>query len=169
VKVGLVQLTATDSPAENLGPTQEYIAQAAAQGAEFILTPEVTNCISLDRARQNEVLQSEEDDQSLQSFRHQANELGIWLMIGSLGIKTGDSDGRFANRCFLINPTGDIIARYDKIHMFDVHISETESFMESKGYRPGEQAVIAQTDFGAVGLSSYRCCTLGGALACPRN
>lgn len=74
-------------------------------------------------------------------------------MIGSLAMQTADADRRFVNRCFMLAPNGSIAAQYDKIHMFDVALSETETFQESHGYRPGNQAVIANCDFATVGLS----------------
>ncbi|WP_121061142.1 carbon-nitrogen hydrolase family protein [Chachezhania antarctica] len=153
MKAALIQITASDDPAANLAVTQGFIADAAAEGAEFILTPEVTNCVSASRTRQKEVLRREEEDESLPAFRAQAKELGVWLLIGSLAVKTDDADGRFANRSFLIGPGGDIVARYDKIHMFDVEVSPEETYRESAGYRPGDRAVVADTDFGRVGLS----------------
>lgn len=153
MKAALIQITASDDPAANLTVTQGYIADAAAQGADFILTPEVTNCVSASRTRQKEVLRTEDEDESLPAYRAQAKELGIWLLIGSLAVKTHDADGRFANRSFLISPAGEVVARYDKIHMFDVEVSAEETYRESAGYRPGEKAVVADTDFGRVGLT----------------
>ena len=153
MKVGLVQLCSGDDPVANLAATRDLIAQAAAQDAEFVLTPEVTNCVSQDRAHQRDVLQHEEDDITLAGLRATARDLGIWLSIGSLALKTGDADGRFANRSFLIDPTGAIMARYDKIHMFDVDVSATETFRESAGFRPGDRAVLAQTPFAQIGLT----------------
>ncbi|WP_439507914.1 carbon-nitrogen hydrolase family protein [Yoonia sp.] len=153
MKVGLVQLCSGDDPVANLAGTRDLIAQAAAQGAEFVLTPEVTNCVSQDRVHQRDVLQHEEDDITLAGLRATARDLGIWLSIGSLALKTGDADGRFANRSFLIDPTGAIMARYDKIHMFDVDVSATETFRESAGFRPGDRAVLAQTPFAQIGLT----------------
>jgi predicted amidohydrolase len=153
MKVGLVQLCSGDDPVANLAATRDLIAQAAAQGAEFVLTPEVTNCVSQDRAHQRDVLQTESDDITLAGLRATARDLGIWLSIGSLALKTGDADGRFANRSFLIDPTGAIMARYDKIHMFDVDVSATETFRESAGFRPGDRAVLAQTPFAQIGLT----------------
>ncbi len=153
MKTALLQITSSDDPAENLDMVRAMMAEAANQGAQFILTPEVTNCVSTSTTRQREVLQHEEDDITLTGLREKAAALGVWLLIGSLAIKTHDADGRFANRSFMINPQGQIVARYDKIHMFDVQVTETETFRESKNYRPGEQAVIAETDFGKVGLT----------------
>ena len=153
MKVALVQLTSGDDPALNLLSTIAAIREAAGRGAEFVLTPEVTNCISASRAHQTGVLQLEVDDITLEGLRAEAADLGVWLSIGSLALKTGDPDGRFANRSFMINPKGDIVARYDKIHMFDVDVSPTETYRESAGYRAGDRAVIAETPFGKVGLS----------------
>ena len=153
MKAALLQLNAGDDPAFNLRRTTEFIAQAAGQGAGFVLTPEVTNCVSQDRAHQTRVLQHEEDDITLAGLRKAAIQYGVWLSIGSLALKTHDPDGRFANRSFLIDPAGQIVARYDKIHMFDVTVSETETYRESAGYRPGERAVVADTPFAKIGLS----------------
>ncbi len=153
MKTALLQITASDDPTENLDMVRTMMADAAAQGAQFILTPEVTNCVSTSTTRQREVLQHEEDDITLAGLGEQAANLGVWLLIGSLAIKTHDTDGRFANRSFMIDPQGQIVARYDKIHMFDVQVTESETFRESKNYRPGQKAVIADTDFGKVGLT----------------
>jgi predicted amidohydrolase len=153
MRAALVQLCSGDDPAANLEKTAALIAQAVLGGAEFVLTPEVTNCVSADRARQEEVLRPEAEDATLAALRDLAQAHGIWLLIGSLALKTGDADGRFANRSFLIAPDGGIRARYDKIHMFDVTISETESYRESAGYRPGEQAVLPDMPFGPLGMT----------------
>lgn len=153
MRAGLLQLTVTDDPAENLPETRALVRAAAEGGAGFVLTPEVTNCLSSDRAWQREVLRPEAEDQTLSALRADAATLGIWLLIGSLGLKTTDADGRFANRSFLIAPTGEIVARYDKIHMFDVNVSESEVYRESAGYRPGARAVTAATPFATLGLS----------------
>lgn len=153
MKAALVQLSVGDKPAANLPVTRDLVRQAAGQGAGFVLTPEVTNCLSSDRDHQNAVLRHEEDDETLAALRADAAALGIWLLIGSLGIKTHDADGRFANRSFLVAPDGGIAARYDKIHMFDVNVSDTEQYRESAGYRPGKRAVVARTPFATLGLS----------------
>jgi predicted amidohydrolase len=153
MKAALVQLNSGDDPVANLVTTSALVAQAAGQGAGFVLTPEVTNCVSQDRRHQARVLQHQDDDITLAGLRDAAVRHGVWLSIGSLALKTGDPDGRFANRSFLIDPAGQIIAQYDKIHMFDVTVSPTETYRESAGYRPGEQAVVADTPFAKIGLS----------------
>ena len=153
MRAGLVQLTVGDDPVANLPQTQAHIAAAVAQGAGFVLTPECTNLLSSNRDHQRAVMHPEATDPTLQALRDQAASAGIWLLIGSLGVLTDDADGRFANRSFLINPTGEIAARYDKIHMFDVDVSETEVYRESSGYRPGTKAVVAETPFAKIGMT----------------
>lgn len=153
MRAALLQLSVTDDPAANLPVTLSLVREAVAGGAGFVLTPEVTNCLSSDRAHQRAVLRHEEDDPTLAALRAEAANLGIWLLIGSLGLLTRDRDGRFANRSFLISPDGAIGARYDKIHMFDVNVSEAEQYRESSGYRPGTRAVLARTPFGRIGMT----------------
>jgi predicted amidohydrolase len=153
MRAAVLQLTASDDPSENLSHTITCVRQAASEGAEFIFTPEVTNCVSTSRARQNEFLQSQSDDKTLAAMCSLAAELRISISIGSLAVKTSDPDGRFANRSFLIDPSGQISAQYDKIHMFDVQISESETYRESAGYRPGEAAVVADSTLGPIGMA----------------
>ena len=153
MRAALVQLTVTDDPVANLAATLGFVRQAHAQGAEFILTPECTNGLWSNRAAQKAVLRREEDDPTLAALRDEAGKLGVWLLIGSIALLTGDEDGRFANRSFLIRPDATIAARYDKIHKFDVNVSETEVYRESAAFRPGSQAVIAQTPFAPIGMT----------------
>lgn len=153
MKAALIQLNSGDDPRANLPVTLNQIEKAAAGGAGFVLTPEVTNCVSASRTRQKQVLTHQQDDETLAALRLVARTHDLWLLIGSLALKTGDADGRFANRSFLVSPDGGIAAQYDKIHMFDVEVSKTESYRESAGYRPGETAVIAQAPFGRIGMT----------------
>ncbi|MEO0667699.1 MAG: carbon-nitrogen hydrolase family protein [Pseudomonadota bacterium] len=153
MRAAILQLNASDDPAANLPVTVAMVRQAVGMGAQFVLTPEVTNCVSLNRAHQKTVLRDEDDDETLAALRALASEHGIHILIGSLGLRTDDADGRFANRSFMIGPDGEIIARYDKIHMFDVEIDNRETFRESSGYRPGTQAVLAQTPFAPIGMA----------------
>ncbi|WP_149141759.1 carbon-nitrogen hydrolase family protein [Gemmobacter caeruleus] len=153
MRCALVQLTVTDDPAANLPETLTFLRAAAAGGAELVLTPECTNMLSSSRDHQRATLRHEEEDATLAALRAEAAALGIWVLIGSLGVLTHDADGRFANRSFLIAPDGSIAARYDKIHMFDVNVSETEVYRESAAYRPGTRAVVAQTPLGAIGMA----------------
>lgn len=153
MRAALLQITSSDDPAENLSLLLDRIAEAVQGGAGFVLTPEVSNCVSTSRDHQLQVLRHQDDDPTLAVLREAAAQHGIWLLIGSLALKIHDPDGRFANRSFLIDPTGAIAAQYDKIHMFDVQVSDTESYRESAGYRPGDRAVLAETPFGTVGMT----------------
>lgn len=153
MKAALLQITSGDNPEANLAMVGAMVARAAAAGAGFVLTPEVTNVVTSNRAQRDKVVQAQADDITLLELQLQAEVLGIWLSIGSLLIKTGDADGRVANRSFLIDPTGTIVAQYDKIHLFDVQVSPTETYRESSGVRPGNRAVVVDTPFGKIGLT----------------
>ena len=126
MRVALLQLNASDDPQENLSETLALVSEAALSGADLILTPEVTNCVSSSRSRQAEVLETEASDPTLSALCAAFAEHGVWGLIGSLGLK-GGADGRFLNRSFLIDPRGTVQARYDKIHMFDVAVSGAET------------------------------------------
>jgi predicted amidohydrolase len=154
MKAALLQLNVGDDPAANLEQTTALLRAAVKAGAQFVLTPEVTNCISMNRDHQRSVLQDESSDITLAGLRAEAAALGIWLLIGSLAVKTDDADGRFANRQFLIGPDGSIRARYDKIHMFDVQIGDGETYRESAGYRPGTRAVVADMPGFRLGMAT---------------
>lgn len=153
MRTALLQLCSSDDPVQNANTIVALMQQAKDGGAGFVCTPEVSNIISQDRTHQVAVLETEDTDQTLARLRDAAADLGLWLAIGSLAVKSGDPDGRFANRSFVINPNGDIVGRYDKIHMFDVQVTETETFQESAGFRPGGEAVLVQTPFGTLGLT----------------
>lgn len=152
MRVALIQLNASDDPSENLPVTRSFVEQAAEVGARFVLTPEVTNCVSASRTRQNEVLRREVEDETLAALCADAERLGVWILIGSLALKQAEGE-RFVNRSFLIGPDGAVRAKYDKIHMFDVEISETETYRESDGYQPGDAAVLSEVDGVPVGLT----------------
>jgi deaminated glutathione amidase len=153
MRAALIQLNVSDNPVANLAATLDLIRRAHAGGAGFILTPECTNLLSSSRAHQQAVFRHEASDPTLAALRAEAARLGVWLLIGSLGLKARGGDGRFANRSLLIGPDGAVTARYDKIHMFDVNVSETEVYRESAAYRPGTRAVLADTPFGRIGLT----------------
>ena len=153
MRIGVVQLNASDDPSANLLNTCNLIRTAASEGAEFVATPEVTNIVSNNRGHQSKVLALEADDKFLIQLRSLAAALEIWLLIGSLALKTSDEDGRFANRSFLIDTNGNISARYDKLHMFDISVNAKETYQESAGYRPGDTLTLAHTPFGNIGMT----------------
>ena len=148
---GLVQMRSGLAPQSNLDAAAQLIAEAKDAGADYVLTPEMTNILEVKRERLLAAIVPEERDASLAAFRELARRLGIFLHIGSLAMKL--SSDKAANRSFLIDSTGEIIARYDKIHMFDVDIGEGESYRESRSYRPGEIAVATDLPWGRIGLT----------------
>ncbi len=153
MRAGLVQLNVSDDPGANLTETVALVRAAVQGGAQFVLTPECTNLLSSNRDHQRSLLHQQATDPTLAALRAEAQAGQVWLLIGSLGLKTDDADGRFANRSFLIRPDGGIAATYDKIHMFDVNLSETEVYRESAAYRPGTLAVLADTSIGKIGMT----------------
>ncbi|MEL6914318.1 MAG: carbon-nitrogen hydrolase family protein [Pseudomonadota bacterium] len=153
MRAALLQMTSTPDVAANTAAMVAAVAEAKAGGADLLLTPEVSNCLGAPRAEQDALLHEEADDPTLRAVQEAAAEHGLWVLIGSLALKSGDPDGRFANRSFLIDGGGAVRARYDKIHMFDVALSETETYTESAAYRPGEAAALADTPWGRIGLS----------------
>jgi predicted amidohydrolase len=147
----MVQMRTGLLPPANLEQGTKLIREAAAQGADYVLTPEVSNMIQSNRQAMFENLASEEDDLSLKAYRALAAELKIHLHIGSLALRV--SPERAVNRSFLIAPDGTVIASYDKIHMFDIDLPGGESYRESANYQPGETAVIADLPWGRIGLT----------------
>jgi predicted amidohydrolase len=153
LRAAVWQANASDDPAANGEALEAALARAGEAGADMLLTPEVTNCLSDSREHQRDVLRHEADDPMLGLARAQAAARGMWILLGSIGVTTDDRDGRFANRSILIDANGDVAACYDKIHMFDVDVDATETYRESAGYRPGDRAVLAQTPWGPLGLT----------------
>lgn len=150
-KVACVQMTAGREIEPNIAAAAEAIRAARAAGADFILTPENATMVEPRRALILEKARPEDDHPAIPAFRALAAETGAWLLIGSLTIRL--ADGRCANRSFLLDGTGRIAARYDKIHMFDVDLPGGERYRESATFRPGGEAVVAETPWGTVGLS----------------
>ena len=153
LRAGLIQLSASDDPESNLAATAALIRAAAAGGAALALTPEVTNIVSTSRERRDALTHPQESDPTLAALRALAAELGVWLLIGSLLVRTDDPAGRLANRSFLIDAAGAIRATYDKIHLFDVAVSAAETHRESAAIRPGARAVVADTPWGGLGMT----------------
>lgn len=150
-RVALVQLNAGRSPAANLVTTERLVREAASAGATYVQTPEVTNIMEHEGDKLFAALTDEASDITLARLRTVAAELGIWLHIGSLGIKVAPD--KAANRAFVIAPDGSIAARYDKIHLFDVDLAGGESYRESNRIRPGAEAVTVDLPFGRLGLA----------------
>jgi deaminated glutathione amidase len=150
-RVGLVQMRSGRTPAQNVDAATKLIKEAKTGGADYVLTPEMTNILERKREDLFAALAPEEKDRSLAAFRDLARRLGIWVHVGSLAIEVLPQ--KAVNRSFLIDPKGEIAARYDKIHMFDVDLAGGESYRESGSYRPGEVAVAVDIPWGRVGLT----------------
>jgi hypothetical protein len=150
-RVALIQLRSGREVGPNLDAAEALIRQAAAGGAELVLTPENTALMELDRKRILQNTQAEKDNPVTARLTALAAELKVWLHIGSAGIKL--SEKKIANRSFLIDPEGAIVTRYDKIHMFDVDLPGGESYRESAHIEPGGEAVLADLPWGRLGLT----------------
>ena len=150
-RAACVQLCSSDDVDENIRVASGLIREAKAAGAEFIATPENTTLMAPDGGAKLEKSFDEERDPALPKFRALAEELGIWLLIGSLAIKVSDS--KTANRSFLLDPKGRIAARYDKIFLFDVDLPSGETYRESNTVAGGHRAVTADLPWGRLGLS----------------
>ena len=148
---GLVQMRTRRSPQANLDEAAALIREAAAAGAQYVQTPEMTNIMELSREKLFAAITDEDKDICVTAFRELARNLNIHLHIGSLAIKV--SPEKAANRAFMISPRGDIVARYDKIHMFDVDLAGGESYRESNNFRPGDSAVAVDLPFARLGLT----------------
>ncbi len=146
-----VQLASDIEPEANLRAAAEAIRRARDAGADFVLTPETTDMMEMKRRDAFAKAKGEAEHPGLAQLRDLAGELGCWLLIGSLVIRL--SDERLANRSFLIDPAGQVAARYDKIHMFDVAVPDGQSYRESKAYQPGAAAVHADLPWGRLGLT----------------
>jgi predicted amidohydrolase len=150
-RVGLIQMRSGRTPRANIDAAVKLIGEAKAAGAGYVQTPEMTNIMEVRREALFGAIMSEEEDPSLAALRETARSHRLWLHVGSLAIKV--SPDKAANRSILIAPDGEIAARYDKIHMFDVDLAGGESYRESRSYRPGDVAIAANLPWGRLGLT----------------
>ncbi|MFD2184915.1 carbon-nitrogen hydrolase family protein [Rhodoplanes azumiensis] len=150
-RVALIQMQSGRRPAANIDSAVKLIGKAKDRGAHYVQTPEMTNVMESDRERLLALIAPEEADPGLAALRDTARKHRIWLHIGSLAVRIGPESA--ANRSYLIDPNGDIVAFYDKIHMFDVDLPNGESHRESRMFRPGDRAVVADLPWGRIGLS----------------
>lgn len=150
-KAACVQNTASNDLERNIERLGHLVRRARDTGADFITTPEVCLMIEQGAKRTREKAHPEASHPGLAAFRGWARETGAWLLAGSLTILR--DDGKLANRSYLIDPTGEVQARYSKIHMFDVTLPNGETYRESNAYTPGEEAVLAELPWGRLGMT----------------
>ncbi|MFN3817075.1 carbon-nitrogen hydrolase family protein [Brevundimonas sp.] len=154
LRVALIQTRTPATQAAALAHVAPLIRQAAKDGAQLILTPEGVNLLEQRRERREQAVTDQDADVAVTGLRALARELGVWLLIGSAIVRSGrEGDGRAANRSLLINDGGEIVASYDKLHVFDVTLPDGESWKESSVIRPGDGAVVAATPWGGLGMT----------------
>ncbi len=175
-RAALIQMRSGRDVAKNLADAADLVREAAEKGAQYVQTPEITTLMELDRKRLFEAIRVEEGNPAVSIFSALAKELGIWLHIGSMAVLLKNE--KIANRSFLLGPDGDVHARFDKIHMFDVELPGGETYRESRNYQAGDTAVLAALPWGTLGMTVcydlrfphlYRALAKGGAdfLAIP--
>ena len=150
-RIGLVQMCSGTSEKHNIDQAEELVSRACDEGADLVITPEMSNVIESDRKRLIANACSQEESPSVAAFARLARDRRIFLQAGSLALR--GTDGRLVNRSLVFSPAGEIIAAYDKIHMFDVDLGNGEAYRESAHYRPGSKAVVAQLPWGGLGMT----------------
>ena len=150
-RIAVLQTTTGIDPAMNAAALVEAISQAAQGGAAMVFTPEMSGLLDRDRDRAAVHIVPEAETSVLAAVRSAAAANRVWVALGSLAIAR--ADGRWANRSFVVDDGGAIVARYDKIHMFDVELASGETWRESDAYAPGEEVVTVETPVGRLGLA----------------
>lgn len=153
MRAAILQPCSGIDPVANAALLARAVAEAKAGGADMLFTPEMVGYLDRNRERAAGLLRPEAEDVVLAAARDAAREFGLWVHIGSLGLSGERADGRWTNRSFLIDDRGEVRARYDKIHLFDVDLPNGMSWRESAAYAPGEAAVVVDTPWGRIGLS----------------
>jgi predicted amidohydrolase len=175
-KAGLVQMCTGRDVDRNVADASALIREAAGKGARYVQTPEITTLMEMEHAALFAAVRPENGNPAIARFADLAQELGIWLHVGSMGVLLGN--GKIANRSLLISPDGAVQARFDKLHMFDVELPGGESYRESRNYQAGSAGVLAELPWGTLGMTVcydlrfphlYRALAKGGAdfLAIP--
>lgn len=154
LRVALIQTRTPATPKAALAHLRPLLDEAAAGGAQLILTPEASNFMEKRPDRKAAILAGSDDDVVVQGVRAFARESAVWTLLGSAMVRSGDpSDPRAANRSMLINDRGEVESTYDKLHVFDVDLPNGDRYRESAGVRPGDRAVVAATPWGRIGLT----------------
>jgi predicted amidohydrolase len=156
-RIAVLQMTSGIDPVANAAVLVDAVRAARAGGADMLFTPEMSGLLDRQRARAAAHVVPEAESPVLAAVREAAAEEGLWVSLGSLAVaaegQVPDGAARWANRAFVIDGGGAIVARYDKIHMFDVDLATGESWRESAAYVPGDQVVTVDTPIGRLGLS----------------
>jgi predicted amidohydrolase len=150
-KAACIQVNAPREMADGIAQAADLVRRARDAGAELILTPENVVLMEPVHALLKEKARPEADHPGVAAFADLARETGAWLMAGSLHVRL--DTGKVANRCFLFDPQGNVAARYDKLHMFDVDLDGGESYRESAVFEAGTKAVLADLPWGRLGMS----------------
>jgi deaminated glutathione amidase len=150
-RIAVLQMTSGIDPAANAAALVAGVERAARGGAAMLFTPEMSALLDRERERAAPHVVAEGDNAALAAVRQAAADNGIWVALGSLAVAR--EDGRWANRSLVIDAGGEIAARYDKIHMFDVRLASGEAWRESAVYEPGEAVTTAETPVGRLGLT----------------
>ena len=150
-RAACVQLRSSNDVAGNIATTERLVREAAASGAQYVQTPEMTNIVERNRSSLEACIRREESDPAVARFAQLARELGIVLHIGSLALRA--TDGKIANRALIFGPDGSLLARYDKIHLFDVDLAGGESWRESAVYQPGDRAIVVDLPWLRAGVA----------------
>jgi predicted amidohydrolase len=153
VKIAIAQMTSGIDPARNAQQLSADIAEAAQNDAVMLFTPEMSGLVDGNRARAKENVRAEGDDVVLTAVKDAARAHGIWVHLGSTPLKADDGRDKFVNRGFVIDPEGDVRARYDKIHLYDVDLPTGESWRESSAYRAGEGLCVVNGGAGPMGMA----------------
>ncbi len=146
-----IQLRSGKTPKENVEVAEQLIRQAVGAGADYIQTPEMSNVLVRSRGELETRIETEDRDSFLAMARRVAAELSVYLHVGSLAIRI--DGGKAVNRAFMIGPKGELLSRYDKIHMFDVDLPNGESWRESETYEPGQESVLVDLPFSRFGMA----------------
>ena len=150
-RIAVLQMTTGIDPAGNAATLVGAVGAAAMAGAEMVFTPEMSGLLDRNRERARAHIAAEADNPVLAAVQEAAARAGVWVAIGSLAVLR--EDGRWANRSLLVDASGNVAARYDKLHMFDVDLAGGESWRESSAYAPGEALAVAETPIGRLGLT----------------
>lgn len=150
-RIAILQMTSGVDPSANASAIVAGLERAAGEGAAMLFTPEMSGLVDRDRKRAMARVVAEDQDLVLAAVREAAARTGVWAAIGSLAILR--EGGRWANRSFVIEGSGAIAARYDKMHMFDVDLATGESWRESNAYAAGDQVTTIETPAGRLGLA----------------